>query len=70
MATQTLAAPTLSGALTESAKIQAPAAKRWLHRLMDFIVETQTRRAQRAIAMHIRSRRLEFTPLDAQQPPH
>jgi hypothetical protein len=76
MASQTLTASTLSDA--PDTGIQDVAAKRasqpfskpFLRRLMDFIVETQTHRAQRAIAMHIRSRGLEFTPLDAQQPPH
>jgi hypothetical protein len=41
-----------------------------LARVLDFIVATQTARAQRAIAMHLRSRGLEFRPLDAEQPPH
>ena len=72
MASQTLAVPTLSGALDTGFHDVAAtrAAKPWLRRLMDFIIETQTHRAQRAIAMHIRSRGLEFTPLDAEQPPH
>ena len=72
MASQTLAVPALSGALdTELQHVAATrAAKPWLSRLMDFIVETQTHRAQRAIAMHIRSRGLEFTPLNAELPPH
>ena len=72
MASHTLTAP-LSGALAADTEIQAAApraGKPFLRRLMDFIVETQTHRAQRAISMHIRSRGLEFKPLDAQQPPH
>lgn len=72
MASQTLAVPALSGALDTERQHTAATrtAKPWLRRLMDFIIETQTHRAQRAIAMHIRSRGLEFTPLDAEQPPH
>lgn len=72
MASQTLAVPALSGALDNELQHAAAtrSAKPWLSRVMDFIIETQTQRAQRAIAMHIRSRGLEFTPLDAEQPPH
>jgi hypothetical protein len=72
MASQTLTAPTFSGAIDTGIQDVATkrAAQSFLRRLMNFIVETQTHRAQRAIAMHIRSRGLEFTPLDAQQPPH
>jgi hypothetical protein len=71
MASQTLAVPALTGSLDEIQDAPATrAGKPFLHRLMDFIVTTQTHRAQRAIAMHLRSRGLEFTPLDAQQPPH
>lgn len=79
MASHTLTAPALSGALATDTGIQTAAATRagkpftakpFLRRLMDFIIETQTHRAQRAISMHIRSRGLEFKPLDAEQPPH
>lgn len=77
MASQTLTAPIfsakpLSGALDTDIQDVATrrSAKPFLRRLMDFIVVAQTHRAQRAIAMHIRSRGLEFRPLDAEQPPH
>jgi hypothetical protein len=68
MATQTFH-PAFSAAL--SADTTKPRATRpLLRRVLDFIVATQTARARRAIAMHLRSRGLEFRPLDAEQPPH
>ena len=75
MASQTLAAPIcgakpLTGALDTDRQDIARTTQPFLHRLMDFIIATQTHRAQRAIAMHMRSRGLEFRPLDAEQPPH
>jgi hypothetical protein len=67
MATQTFH-PAFSAALSADTAATAPA-RPLLRRVLNFIVTTQTARAQRAIAMHLRSRGLEFRPLDAEQPP-
>ena len=39
-----------------------------LRRITDFIIETQTRRAEREIARHLRARGLPFTPGVAREP--